>query len=265
MESISKVTTEPTSLISQLSGSEDKFDHQSSHHLKSLEEAIIQEISSNNFATAASLIKSLEQTAQQLSQALHDAQHKVGSTIIIADSMNDVMLEIQDYCSKGDWDSALDTAGMNSKEVLDIILMKYYEAKKHDHDVTDLSYQFARYGFPLDLRNFEQYKTLCLKAFEKRNDLNILRNIKKGLYKLIIDLEKSEKSKTEPGKEMRRLFEVSVLLYWQAALGYLNLPSISAKVALSLLRYCDLLPADGLFHEAGLMLKQSVNFRSFIM
>jgi len=218
------------------------------------EEAVSCFIAAKNFSRALGVTAQMGNTeqAQRLKQLIQ--QHQIGK---IAEEGNadelvshDAVRAIDLYVQKGEWDRALEVASQTSPDVLVRYLMKYAKAMMEAGKFGETIAAFAKYGFPYIPNYFNVYKTLILEIFAECDPQEI-KDLRKALYDLYSKLEQHGENNTPIGKEFGRYFNAAHLVNLKFIYDKKNLQELSAKVAISLLRYGDLIRVDKLYYDAG--------------
>ena len=118
---------------------------------------------------------------------------------------------------------------------------------------------YKKYGAPAIPQNFNIYHKIALdtmkldslKTREYYYDWSKLRDM---LYSLINNLAKSPERDGQDHQTFQKLFLISHYNTMRCSCaGNDQLDPIAAKLSISLLRHCDLVPADKAFYEAGIM------------
>ena len=96
--------------------------------------------------------------------------------------------------------------------------------------------------------------TIKLDSLNTRENFNEWSKLKDVLYSLTNNLAKSPEKDTSDHKTFQKLFLIAHYNTMRCScVGNEQLDLISAKLSISLLRHCDIIPADKAFYEAGVM------------
>ncbi|KAK3595246.1 hypothetical protein CHS0354_010853 [Potamilus streckersoni] len=171
----------------------------------------------------------------------------------------DVVSGLDMYIERGEWEKALEVAEQQNPKVLHKYVALYATHLIKGNNTTKALDVYVKYGTPANPQNFNIYKRIFTDVIQKK-DLN-----KPEAYRTWADLRdmfyslcENMKTSAEANSPQHEEFEIMLLIshYYttrSAAMVHKSLDTIAAKLAVSLLRHTDVIPADKGFYEAGMM------------
>ena len=166
---------------------------------------------------------------------------------------------LQELASRRDWSRCLEVAQGMGKEGLDEYIKLHTMVLLEQGDAEEAVHVFYKHGSPAS--NLAVYKQVAKEVLGRNRShtalpgtwLPAVTELREVLYKLWAAIS------NEPGIDAKDMEEISALLHCTHYLCLHNavkgkggtLAELEQKLATSLLRYCDILPADMVFHEAA--------------
>lgn len=178
-----------------------------------------------------------------------------------ADALASVDIEgaLNMYIEKGEWQKALDTAEQQNPRVLHKYVALYATHLIKGGDSRPAMDLYVRYGTPANSQNFNIYKRIFSDLINMK-DLNKPESFRTwaDLRDMFMDLCENMRKAPEANTPIHEDFESILLIahYYatrSASMAHKSLDTIATKLAVSLLRHTDIIPADKAFFEAGMM------------
>ncbi|KAF6041408.1 IFT172 [Bugula neritina] len=175
----------------------------------------------------------------------------------------DVVAALDMYAENGQWEKCVQTAaGMNNFKVLHKYVALYATTLIKEGRSDAAMDLYVKHGTPPYSQNYNIYKRIVTDLL-KTSDLmkaeayRTWADLRDMLHDLCENLAKS----SESNSPQHEYFDTMLLIahYYatrSAAMGHDQLKPIAAKLAVSLLRHTDIIPADKAFYEAGMMCKK---------
>ncbi|XP_063612068.1 intraflagellar transport protein 172 homolog [Penaeus indicus] len=224
-----------------------------------IKEAIDAFISGQEWKKAKNVARELEPRYETyVDSAYKDFLKNEGKAEALADV--DLTGAIDMYVESGQWTRALETAASHSAELLHKYLAKYATSMIKNGQALGALALYKQYGAAPFSQNFNIYRRLALDMMSMHElcSPQAYRNwadLRDMLLSLVDNLRQHEDT-----DGVQAEFEQLLILahYMAARSAYMATPQLDklvAKVAVSLVRYTDVLPADKAFYEAGMSCK----------
>ena len=158
---------------------------------------------------------------------------------------------------QGNWGRALEAASQQAPQALPKYLMRYAKETMESGRFGEAIAAFAQYGFPNDPKFYPAYKTLTLEIFAEC-DPKETRDLRKALYDLVSQFEEHGEANTPHGREFTKYLVAAHLVNLKPNLEKKGLERLSTNLAVSLLRYSDLVRIDKCYYDAGMAARKQV-------
>ena len=168
----------------------------------------------------------------------------------------DIISALDMYVEQGNWNKAISTASNHGPEVLHKYVAMYATQMIKDRQPENALDLYKQYGTPPYPANFNIYKRIGIDLFSSENmstgnSYQIWASLRDMYFGLVENL-----SSTNSGGQALEEFNLLLLIshYYamrSATVQHKQLEEISTKVAISLLRHSDVIPADKAFYDAG--------------
>eukprot|EP00002_Diphylleia_rotans_P027200 TRINITY_DN5444_c0_g1_i2.p1 TRINITY_DN5444_c0_g1~~TRINITY_DN5444_c0_g1_i2.p1 ORF type:complete len:1218 (+),score=289.45 TRINITY_DN5444_c0_g1_i2:1863-5516(+) len=163
---------------------------------------------------------------------------------------------IEMYAAKGEWEKCMSLAEKQGPQVVLKFAAMYASQLLTSGKYLEAVKVFGQYGTPTDPSNFVVYRNLASAVISHARDGNPSNGLVE-LRTMFRDLMSSLQGKSEPRKnEMERMEFVTHLAMLRSSIVDKGLPEIWAKLNVSMVRYCQDLPADRVFYDAGIACKK---------
>eukprot|EP00111_Clytia_hemisphaerica_P000435 TCONS_00001218-protein len=172
----------------------------------------------------------------------------------------DVIAALDMYVEQGLWDKCIQEAEQQSFEVLSKYVALYAANLIKDGDQVKALRLFVEHGAPANPQNFNIYKRLVEDLFAKQglsgeNAYKVWADLRTMLYDLCDGFNKKPTNPAVMDIFNRMLLVAHYYAIRSAITKNSQLEVLHAKISVSLLRYCDLIPCDKAFYEAGIHCK----------
>lgn len=166
--------------------------------------------------------------------------------------------KITNLIEKGDWNGALAIASQQGTEVLGKYTALQAGGLLKEGKYMEAISVFEKWGAAPIVENFALYKSLAHSILGLGAEIESedpVKSLRKVFVKFLSSLEEVEVSETHLS-EFQRLTEIIHLFALKNKCKHLGLQNLAAKIATSLLRYPQDVPADKLFYEAGIACRE---------
>ncbi|XP_069580919.1 intraflagellar transport protein 172 homolog [Brachyistius frenatus] len=173
----------------------------------------------------------------------------------------DVMAALDIYVERGQWEKCLDTAAKQNFKILHKYVALYATHLIKEGDALKALQLYVLHGAPPNPQNFNIYKRLFLDLINLPDTdgpecYRTWADLRNFLLQLCENVSKSSEVNSPAHEDFEQMLLVAhYYAARSAARGVEQLMSIAAKLAVSLLRHTELVPADKAFYEAGLACK----------
>ncbi|XP_069028434.1 intraflagellar transport protein 172 homolog [Embiotoca jacksoni] len=173
----------------------------------------------------------------------------------------DVMAALDIYAERGQWEKCLDTAAKQNFKILHKYVALYATHLIKEGDALKALQLYVQHGAPPNPQNFNIYKRLFLDLINLPDTdgpecYRTWADLRNFLLQLCENVSKSSEVNSPAHEDFEQMLLVAhYYAARSAARGVEQLMSIAAKLAVSLLRHTELVPADKAFYEAGLACK----------
>ncbi|CAH1772611.1 unnamed protein product [Owenia fusiformis] len=225
-----------------------------------IKEAIDAFIDGEEWNKAKKVAKELEPRYEAYVDEKHTRHLKQQGNVdgIIA---KDVVAGLDIYVEKGEWEKCIEIAEQQSSKVLDKYVALYSTHLIKENKVIKAMDLFVKHGAPAHPQNFNIYKRIVHDILNMRN-LNVAESyrtwadLREMLFDLYENLAKSSEANSPQSEEFETML---IIVHYYAAkcasLSHSSLDTIACKLAVSLLRHTEIIPADKAFYEAGMLCK----------
>lgn len=173
----------------------------------------------------------------------------------------DVIAALDMYVERGQWDKCIETAEQQNYKVLHKYVALYATHLIKDNKIEQALDLYVKHGTPANAQNYNIYKRivsdlLTKQGLNKAESYRTWADLRDMLFDLCENLVKSSDANTPQHEEFENMLLVAHYYSCRsAALSHKSLEAVAAKLAVSLLRHIDVIPADKAFYEAGMMCK----------
>lgn len=161
------------------------------------------------------------------------------------------------YANNGDWDTCLSMAQKEGDQYLEKYTMMYAQdlvnQKKYDEAVNIL----AKYQPSSSSKNIPAYISLCQSTVYAVPSYNEIQPSFFALKQMLFKVLKNSTPNSPDFFKLQNFTRAVHLLCQMSMCDKLGLSEIGKKVAISAVRYCDIIPSDFLFYKAGLTLERN--------
>jgi intraflagellar transport protein 172 len=223
-----------------------------------IKECIDAFISADEWGKAKKVAEQLDKSLVSYVEELYkQSLHKSGDIKAVADY--DAVAALDIYATNNQWDECIKLAEKQNENVLHKYLARYVAFLIQKDQTSQALDLYKRYGAPAIPQNFNIYRKLAydtmkldsLKTREFYNEWSKLRDL---LYSLNNNLAKSPEKEGPDHKTFQKLLLIAHYNTMRCSCaGNEQLDPIATKISISLLRHCDIIPADKAFYEAGIM------------
>jgi intraflagellar transport protein 172 len=237
---------------------------QAAEHYENLgmnEEAVQCYIAARSFDKARECVAQIKNSDiasklnSKIQRAYKDELVSRGDVHTLVQGQHDVQGGLEILVERGEWKQCLELANNQGPEVINRYLMKYAKVNMEAGKFGEAIAAFAKYGFLASQNNYPLYKTLCLEVFAECDPKEVT-HLRTALYPFVTQLQSTNEAGSVAGREFSRYMLVSHLLNLKGLVEKKNLNTIAMKLAVSMLRYCDLIRMDKLYLEAGQICKK---------
>lgn len=158
--------------------------------------------------------------------------------------------------ARGDWEKCLSEAQQQGPQYLEKYTMRYAQVLVDEQDFDKAISVLAKYSPSANTSSIPAYISLCqATVYGVKN----YENLPTTFFDLRTMMFKILRSMSNPNQKLTNMTRAVHLLCMRATLSQLGLNDLAAKAAVSILRYCDIVPADYLFYKAGELMEKENN------
>jgi len=171
---------------------------------------------------------------------------------------------IQELAKRGDWERCLQVAKKMGQEAVDQYVALHVASFSAGESMQAVRV-LQQHGTPLGSNNVALYKQIARdvlgrgrgKATTEGTWLPPIQELREVLFKIWSAMQAQGNTDAGDQRDVERLLQAAHLLCLQASCRAkgAGMAEVEQKICVSLLRYCDILPADRVFYEAGMACK----------
>lgn len=171
----------------------------------------------------------------------------------------DVVGALDMYIEKGEWEKCLETAAQQNAKVLHKYAALYATHLIKNNDSRKALDIYVKYGAPANAQNFNIYKRIFsdvinMRGLDKPEAYHTWGELRDVMFDLVDNMSKGPDANTPPHAEFESLLLIAHYYANRSAFQpHKSLEELATKIAISLLRHTDIIPADKAFYEAGMM------------